>query len=79
MDHTKTLANVIRDAIEKDQRTRYRISVESGVNQAVLGRFVHRERDVSLATADKLCRVLGLRLTDGADIARNRRRRQREK
>ena len=63
---SKTLADTIREAIKADGRTRYRLSKDSGVNQAVLGRFVHGERDLNLATADRVCRALGLKLVKGA-------------
>jgi len=65
MGKSKTLPDVIRDAIRADGRTIYRLSVDSGVNQGVLGRFVRRERDMNLRTADKVCRALGLKLVKG--------------
>ena len=58
----KSMADRIRAAIERDGRTVYRLSQDSGVAQAVIGRFVHGERDLNLRTADRLCEALGLRL-----------------
>ena len=62
MARPRTLADTIRDAIRRDGRTRYRLCLESGVNQAVLGRFVRGQRGLTLDTADRLCKVLGLEL-----------------
>ena len=57
-----TLAKQLRQAIEQSGRTRYRISQESGISQAVLSRFVNRQRELSLANVDVLCEALGLRV-----------------
>jgi len=62
MSKTKTMPDVIRDAIRRDGRTIYRLALDCGVNQGVLGRFMRRERDMNLRTADKVCRALGLEL-----------------
>jgi plasmid maintenance system antidote protein VapI len=62
MGTTLNMADIIRAAIKRDGRTRYALAQESGVNQAVLGRFVRGERGLNLDTADRLCRVLGLEL-----------------
>ena len=62
MSKSKSFADTIRRAIGRGGRTRYQISQESGVNQAVIGRFVHGERNLNLLTAERLCIVLGLEL-----------------
>ena len=46
----------------QDGRTVYRLSLDSGVSQGVLGRFLRGNRDVTLETADKICKALGLSL-----------------
>ena len=56
------MVEIIRHAIERDGRTRYQIAKASGVDKAVLGRFVRGERGLNLDTADRLCRVLGIEL-----------------
>lgn len=61
----KTLGDIIRAAIRADGRTRYRLGKDTGIAQAVLGRFIRGERDITLGTATKLCRALGLRLVQG--------------
>jgi hypothetical protein len=57
-----SLPDAIRDAIAQDGRTIYKLSLDSGVDQAVLGRFVRGERDMNLRTASKVCDALGLGL-----------------
>ena len=54
--------DTIRRSIERDGRTRYQISQDSGVDQAVIGRFVRGERNLNLVTAERLCVVFGLEL-----------------
>jgi hypothetical protein len=58
----RTFADMIRRAVESSGRTPYAISLESGVPQAVLSRFLRGERGLNLDTAEKLCRALGLEL-----------------
>ncbi len=58
----QTFANLIRVTAKRDGRTVYAIARDSGVNSAVVGRFVKGERDVTLTTAEKLCRTLRLEL-----------------
>lgn len=65
MSKATSMMDIIRNAIERDRRTIYRIALESGVNAAVIRRFVSGERGVNLETADRLCKVLGLKLTKG--------------
>lgn len=62
MATNEPIAEQLRRAIERSGKTRYRISLESGVSQAVLSRFVNRQRELSLANVDALCEALGLRV-----------------
>jgi plasmid maintenance system antidote protein VapI len=66
------LADVIRASVERLGWTKYRLAQESGVAQAVVGRFINGERDLKLETADKLCRVLGLRLVGSPKRAKTK-------
>ncbi|MCJ7778832.1 MAG: helix-turn-helix domain-containing protein [Sedimentisphaerales bacterium] len=54
----------IAEAIKKSGKSRYRISKETGIDQAVLCRIVsgNGKGQCSLDTADKLCKYLGLKL-----------------
>ncbi|MDC0934648.1 helix-turn-helix transcriptional regulator [Pirellulales bacterium] len=58
----KKFSDQIRQAIADSGQTRYRISVESGINEAALGKFFHGERGLSLESLDKLAAHLGLRV-----------------
>ena len=42
------------------------VAQDAGVSQSVLSRFVAGDRDIHLATADKLAEVLGLNLVNGS-------------
>lgn len=57
-----SFADLIRTTAKRDGRTTYAIARDSGVNSAVVGRFLKGERDVTIKTAEKLCRTLGLEL-----------------
>ena len=61
MSRKRTFAEQIR-AAAKRHGTPYALARDSGVNSAVVGRFLKGERDVTLTTAEKLCRALGLEL-----------------
>lgn len=58
----QTLADVIRKAIEDSGLSVYAVAKRSGVSQPVVHRFASGERDMTLETADKVCRFLGLKL-----------------
>ena len=57
-----SLAAQLRKAIKASGLTQYRIAKDTGVPQPVVNRFVNGERSITLETADKLCRYLGLKL-----------------
>jgi DNA-binding phage protein len=52
----------LRQAIDQSDKTRYRISQETGVSEAVLSRFMNRKVGLSMETVDLVCECLGLRL-----------------
>ncbi len=54
MSKRKTLADQLRRAIKASGKTVNAIAVEAGIPQPVLHRFAKGERDLTLATADKL-------------------------
>jgi transcriptional regulator with XRE-family HTH domain len=41
----------------------YRLAKDTGISQPVLSRFVRGDRDLHLATVDRLCDFFGMRLT----------------
>jgi plasmid maintenance system antidote protein VapI len=59
---TSDIEEQLRRAILDGDMTRYRLAQVSGVANAVLSNFVNRKRSVTLTTAAKLARTLGLEL-----------------
>jgi transcriptional regulator with XRE-family HTH domain len=62
MQGTMSLSEKLRKTIISSKQSRYAIAVGSGVDHAVLRRFVRGERDIKLRTAESLCAYLGLEL-----------------
>ena len=62
---SQSIADSLKQAIKASDRSVYQIAKESGISQIVVTRFLTGERDIRMATADKLARVLNLRLTVG--------------
>jgi len=60
-----SLSEALRHAIRESERSVYQISKEAGISQIMVSRFLSGERDIRMATADKLAGVLGLKLTVG--------------
>lgn len=59
----KLISDQLRDAIERSGKTRYRISLETGITQSQLSRFVNDPAvSLSLANIDKLCECIGAEL-----------------
>lgn len=56
-----TLRAAIAERVEAGE-TVYQIAKGCGIGQPVLSRFVHKERTLTLRTADKLAAYLGLEL-----------------
>ncbi len=65
MKKRRSLAEIIRATTKARGLTAYALARDSGVNSAVVGRFLKGERDVTLTTAEKMCRALGLELRPG--------------
>ena len=59
----KSFSDQIRQAIGDCGKTRYRIAQETGIDQAVLSKFVLGQRaGISMATLDLLAECIGLRV-----------------
>ncbi|MFO0967476.1 MAG: helix-turn-helix transcriptional regulator [Gemmataceae bacterium] len=56
------LSEALKDAIRTSDKSMYQIAQDAGVSQIVISRFVSGERDIRMATADKLATALGLKL-----------------
>ncbi len=52
----------LRRAIEAGDQSRYALSKETGISQAVLSRFMHGKGSLSLDSFDRLAEALGLEL-----------------
>jgi len=57
-----SLSEVLREAIRESGMTVYQIAKRAGISQIMVSRFISGERDIRLATADKLAQALGLKL-----------------
>jgi plasmid maintenance system antidote protein VapI len=57
-----TITAELRKAILNSGKTEYRVAKDSGVAQPIVNRFLRGERGISLETAAKLCKYLGLHL-----------------
>lgn len=64
-------------ALRQSGLSRYQIAKRTGVQQAILSRFVSRNKDLRLATVEKLAEFLGLELRP-ADKGRGTKRRARK-
>ena len=56
------LSQALKDALRASDKSVYQIAQEAGVSQIVVSRFLSGERDIRMATADKLAEALGLKL-----------------
>lgn len=57
-----TLSDRLRSAVTSSKRTRYAIALGAGIDHAVLRRFMNKERDIKLKTAESLAEYLDLEL-----------------
>lgn len=55
-------ARILRSALTASDQTLYRVSMDTGIGQDVLSRFVREERGLSLETAGRLAVHLGYTL-----------------
>ena len=55
----------LKEAIRNSGESLNQLGERTGVDSAQLSRFMRGVRDLTLSTADKLCRALGLRLAGG--------------
>ncbi len=54
------LDELLREMVEHSEYSRYRISMETGVSQAQLSRFVHGQQTISIETAEVLAEFFGM-------------------
>jgi transcriptional regulator with XRE-family HTH domain len=58
-----SLSELLRRSIRESERSVEEIAAGAGVSPVVIARFVSGERDIHMATADRLARSLGLEVT----------------
>lgn len=56
------LSQILRDALLASDRSMVQVAQDAGVSQIVVANFLSGERDIRMATADKLAGALGLKL-----------------
>lgn len=59
------LTAALKEALQTCEKSMYQVAQDAGVSQIVLTRFLSGERDIRMATADKLAETLGLKLAVG--------------
>lgn len=62
MAKKERFSDQLRRAVETSDKTRYRISRETGIAQSILSRFVNQGAGLSMESVDKLVDCLALRL-----------------
>jgi len=60
------LSQALKDALRASDKSMYQIAQEAGISQIVVSRFLSGERDIRMATADKLAEALGLKLASAS-------------
>jgi len=58
-----SLSETLKQAVKATGLSLYRVGLDSGVPDEVLGRWLKGERGITLASADKLADYFGLELT----------------
>jgi transcriptional regulator with XRE-family HTH domain len=58
----QNVSEQIRKAMDASKLTRYQIAKQTGIDQATLSRFYHREGSLSLRGVEAICDCLGLKL-----------------
>lgn len=56
------LSDALKEAIRGSGKSVYQIANDAGISQIVISRFLSGERDIRMATADRLAKALGLKL-----------------
>ena len=68
-----SVSDQLREAIQR-YGTVYALSRDSGISQPVIGRFLHGQRGLKLATVDRLCEFFEMHLTRPKRRPQKRRR-----
>lgn len=65
----KTLSEQLREAIQASGISGYALAQATGISTGVLSRFINRERDIRMETADKIAKHLEVSLSVPYEIA----------
>jgi DNA-binding phage protein len=58
------ISEALREAIKASSKSVYQICKDAGISQIVVSRFLSGERDIRLATADRLAKSLGISIAN---------------
>lgn len=73
---TKPFSEQLREAVQRSGKTRYRISMETGIAQSALSRFVNDSSvGLSLANIDLLCESIGAELVLKPEVTKRTKKR----
>jgi transcriptional regulator with XRE-family HTH domain len=61
----RSLSAGLKKAMKHSRKTSYQLAREAGLSPILVSRFLSGQRDIRLATADRLAHVLGLKLIAG--------------
>jgi hypothetical protein len=67
MAKQEAVSDQLREATRASAKSRYRISVETGIAQSILSRFLNQGAGLSMENIDRLCACLGARLVMESD------------
>lgn len=77
MAQTLSISETLRRGIADSGMSLCRLADLADVDDARLSRFMRQERGLSLATVDRVCRVLGLRLVPEGKATKAKSRKKR--
>lgn len=60
----KRFSDQLRQAIQRADKTRYQISLETDIAQSTLSRFIHGKGGLSLESIDLVCESIGAQLME---------------
>ena len=66
----------LRSAIRESEMSLGSIAQSTGIDKAVLSRFIHGKSGLSVVSIDRLCIILGLRLVSETELSKQRKRRK---
>jgi transcriptional regulator with XRE-family HTH domain len=62
MNNMSKICDELKQAIERDPRSRYRLSKDTGIEQSQLSRFMAGKRSLTVESIETLAKALGFEL-----------------